>query len=173
MDALRKAAFFEELSNEIDKLTADSTLLWAADVEQWLLRTVFASSPEQESFVLAEATVFAAREDVDLLELYIRLVDEFPDEAREELLKAFAELNFFTPVGAYGIHPERGHVFLRECYKLDNDKDIAELVKDVLVDYEMVLEAMMASYPGLSAIWSGEMTFAETIEKELLRKHSK
>jgi hypothetical protein len=168
-----KKDFMDALLKELEKYTTDNILLGDEESGQWVLRTVLATSPEKTDYVMLEATIYAAREDVDLLEIFVRLGSDIESSATDELVKAFAELNYFSPVGTFGIHPEQGYAFLRECYILDREKDISALVKDAVLGYELVMEAVMASYPGLSEIWKGNLSFGETLEQELLNKHSK
>ena len=173
MEVARKTEYFQALSKELEKYTADTLLSGDEESGQWLQRAVFATSAELESFVMTEATMFAAREDVDLLEIFVKLFPEADCAAVDEVNNAFAELNYYSPVGSFGIHPVQGYGFLRECFVIDGAKELSAMIADAILNYELVLETVVASYPGLSAIWSGERTFDEVIEKGWIKKHSK
>ena len=45
-----------------------------------------------------------------------------------------------------------------------------ELVKETEIYYEMMLEGLQGVYEGLSKIWTGEISYEEAVEQELLRK---
>jgi hypothetical protein len=167
-----KTEFFEALSKKMETFTGDNILMKNEANGEWMLKTVFATSPERESFVVVQGIIYPAREDVLLLELYIKLTGEAKEEAMPELKKAMEELNSYLPVGALGISPSDRHVYLRDCFKLPADRTIEENVSDAVVDYELIMEVVVAAYPGLCQIWSGDMTFDQTVEKNLLKRYS-
>ncbi len=168
-----KTDFFKALAEKMETFTKDNILMKNENNGEWLMQTVFATSPDKTDFVLIQAAPYQAREDVLLLELYVKLLGTTAEENREELQKAVSELNSYLPVGCLGIYPEDGHLFLRECFRLDMDKSAEQAAADAVVCYELVMEVTMAAYPGLKAIWNGEMTFADAVEKDILKKHSR
>lgn len=168
-----KNEFFKVLAEKLEAFTKDSILMKNEDNGEWIIQTVFATSPEKTDFVLIQASPFQAREDILLLELYVKLLGEAKPEAAEELQKAISELNSYLPVGCVGLYPTDRHVFLRECFRLDTEKMEEQAAADAIVCYEMVMEVVMGAYPGLKAIWSGDMTWGEAAEKDILKKYSK
>lgn len=167
-----KTEFFEALLKKMETFTRDNILMKNEANGEWVLKTVFATSPERKSFVMVQGVTYPAREDVLLLELYIKLTGEAKAEALPELRKAMDELNSYLPVGALGIYPADHHVYLRDCFKLPVDRSIEENVGDAVAAYELIMEVVVAAYPGLSRIWSGEMTFDQTVEGNLLKRYS-
>ncbi len=168
-----KTDFFEALSRKMETFTNDNLLMRNEVNGEWVLKTVFATSMERETFVMVQGVVYPAREDVSLLELYVKLTEEAKEEAMPELKKALEELNSYLPVGTLGISPTDNHVYLRYCFKIPTDGTIEQSVSDAIVDYELIMEVVMAAYPGLSQIWSGAMTFEQTVENSLLKQYSK
>lgn len=167
-----KTEFFKALSDRMETFTKDNLLLKNEANGEWILKTMFATSAELKRFVLVQGVTYAAREDVLLLELYIKLTDEAKEEALPELSKAIEELNSYLPVGALGVSPADHHVYLRDCFKLLTNVPMDQSVSDAVIDYEMIMEVVVAAYPGLEKIWSGAMSFAETVEQDLLRNYS-
>ena len=168
-----KTEFFEALAKKMESFDAENTLFKNDQSGEWVMQTVLATSAEREDFVLVQAVPYQARPDVLLLEIYIRLLAEAQSSVLEELQKAISELNSYLPVGCLGIYPGGEHVFLRDTFRLDTEKTIEQVVEDTIVDYEMMMEVVMAAYPGLKGIWSGALSYQEAVEKDLLRKHSK
>lgn len=169
-----KTEFFGALAKEMEKFTNNNLLMKNDANGEWVLKTMFATSPEGEHYVLVQGVPYQAREDVLLLELYVKLTDEGKEEALPELKKAIEELNSYLPVGVLGVSPVDGHVYLRDCFRLDGaDRTMEQTVGGAIVDYELMMETVMALYPGLSQIWSGAMTFDQTVEQSFLKRYSK
>lgn len=168
-----KKQFFEALAKKMEQFTKDNMLVKNQANGEWVMKTVFATAPEREHFVVVQGLTYPAREDVLLLELYIKLTDEVKAEALPQLRLAIDELNTFLPVGLLGISPADGHMYLRDCFKLLTNAAMEEAVRDAVVNYELLMEVVVAAYPGLRQIWSGAMTFEETVAKHYLKCYSK
>lgn len=166
-----KKEFFEKLQEELEKVTEDN-LLAQNDNGVWYLKTMLAASEEEDDNVIVQAAVYQARKDVLLLELYVLLTPEIEPEAEAEVRVAMDELNAFMPIGALGISPRDRSIYLRDCFKLPTDVPMEETIRDAYVDYEMIMEEIIAAYPGLKRIWTGESTFAQVVEMGLLNKYS-
>lgn len=168
-----KTEFFKALAKKMESFNAENALLKSEENGEWVMQTFLATSTEKKDFVLLQAIPYQARPDVLLLELYIKLLEEVQPSVAGELQEAISELNFYLPVGCLGIYPGNGHVFFRETFRLDTKKALEQVVEDTIVYYEMMMEVVMAAYPGLKGIWSGTLSYREAVEKDLLRKHSK
>lgn len=166
-----KKDFFRCLSERLGKVTDDS-LLAQLPTGEWVLKTILTACTGSEDSVLVQAAAYQARADVLLMELYVQLADAYVPQTEGELWAAMDELNSFVPVGALGISPRDGSVYLRDCFKLLTDQSPETAAADAYVDYEMIMEEVMAAYPGLKLIWTGEKTFAQVVEMGLLRKYS-
>lgn len=167
-----KDAFFSALSERMQTYTQDNILMKNEVNGEWMLQTIFAANLEKTDFVMLQAIPYQAREDVLLLEIYIRLLGEVKPEAEEELFKAIQELNTFSPVGTFGIYPGGEHVFLRNCIHLDTEGTSLRAVDETVLEYEMMMEGVLAAYEGLTAVWNGTMTFRQAVEQELLKEYS-
>lgn len=168
-----KTEFFEALSRKIETFTDNSLLMKNEANGEWVLKTVFAATVERKNFVMVQGIIYQARADVCLLELYVKLTDEAREEAVPELRKAVEELNSYLPVGTLGIAPSDHQVYLRDCFKLPAGGTVEQSVSDAIVDYELIMEVVAAAYPGLCLIWSGTMTFEQTVKNRLLKQYSK
>ena len=166
-----KKELFQNLYERLMKVTADN-VLGQTPAGEYFLKTILAASAGSQDSVLIQAAPWQAREDVLLMELYVQLAEEVKPEAETQFREAIDELNSFLPIGALGISPRDGSVYLRDCFKLLTDRTPEEAAADAWVDYEMMMEEVGAAYPGLKAIWTGEKTFAQAVEAGLLKKYS-
>lgn len=166
-----KKEFFGCLGERLGRITEDNILAQNPGGE-WYLKTILAASAGVEDSVLVQAAAYQARKDVLLLELYVLLSRSYQPQAEAELRAAMDELNSFLPVGVVGISPRDGSVYLRDCFRLLTEESADRAAQDAYTDYEMVMEGVMAAYPGLKLIWTGEKTFAQVVELGLLKKYS-
>lgn len=167
-----KKEFFEKLRQKLETVTEDNLLARNAN-GTWYLKTMLAASADTDDGVIVQAAVYQARKDVLLLELYVLLTPEPESGAEAEIRIAMDELNAFLPIGALGISTRDGSIYLRDCFKLLTDVPMEKAIDDAYVDYEMIMEEVMAAYPGLKLIWTGEKTFAQVVEMGLLNQYSK
>lgn len=166
-----KKEFFRNLSEKLGKITDDNILAQNPGGE-WYLKTILAASAGSEDSVLIQAVTYQAREDVLLMELYVLLTPAFEAQAEAEVRTVIDELNSFVPIGAVGISPRDGSIYLRDCFRLPADGPADKAAEDAYTDYELIMEEVMAAYPGLKLIWTGEKTFAQVAEMGLLKKYS-
>lgn len=166
-----KKDFFKSLSERLGKITDDNLLAQSPEGE-WYLKTILAAYAGSEDSVLIQAVTYQARADVLLMELYVRLTPAFEAQAEAEVRAVIDELNSFVPIGALGISPRDGSLYLRDCFKLLTDEPADKAAEDAYMDYELIMEEVMAAYQGLKLIWTGEKTFAQVVELGLLKKYS-
>lgn len=166
-----KKEFFRNLSERLGKVT-DDNMLAQTPAGEWYLKTILAASAGSDDSVLVQAVTYQARDDVLLMELYVQLAPGFEVRAESEVRAVIDELNFFIPIGAAGISPKDGGIYLRDCFKLLADEPADKAAADAYTDYEMIMEEVMAAYEGLKLIWTGEKTFAQVVEMGLLKKYS-
>ena len=166
-----KKDFFEKLEERLEKITDDNILAQDPGGE-WYLKTILAASADLEESVLVQAVTYQARPDVLMMELYVQLSAMYHPEAELEVRTAMDELNSFLPIGALGISPRDGSIYLRDCFRLPAEESADKAAEDAYTDYELIMEEVMAAYPGLKLIWTGEKTFAQVVEMGLLRKYS-
>ncbi len=166
-----KTEFFKGLYEKLGKVTSDNVLDQTPNGE-WCVRTLLAAENGSDDSVIIQAVPFQARTDVLLMELYVLLTPEFNPQAETEMRTAIDEINSYMPVGALGINPKDRSIYLRDCFKLLADGPVDKAVDDAYVDYEMIMEVVLATHQGLKLIWTGEKTFAQVVEMGLLKKYS-
>lgn len=166
-----KTEFFKGLYEKLGTVT-DDNLLDQNPNGEWYLRTLLNAARGTQDSVIVQAALFQARPDVLLMELYVQLTTEFQPQAEAQVREAIDELNFYLPVGALGISKRDKSIYLRDCYKLPADGPVDKAVEEAFVDYELIMEGVMAAYPGLKLIWTGEKTLAQVVEMDLLRTYS-
>lgn len=162
--------YMEALEKRMGTYTEENVLEQEPNSKIWFLRTLFAVYPDQSANVIIQSMAFQLKPDVPQVEIVVNITNDAEDESMGELQKAIEELNYISPVGAFGLRRNTNRVYLRNCWVLDGKKTIEELVHDTEIYYEMMMEGVQGAYDGLSKIWTGEMTFEETVEKSLLRK---
>lgn len=162
--------YMEALSNKMGSYTEENVLEQDKSSELWYLRTLFAVYPDHSAHVVIQSMVFELKEDTPQVEIIINITNDAEDEHIEEVAKAIEELNYISPVGTFEIRRKTNRVYLRNCWTLDEKKPMDELVKETEIYYEMMLEGLQGVYEGLSKIWTGEISYEEAVEQELLRK---
>lgn len=166
-----KQEFFKALYEKLGTITDDNVLA-QNEAGEWYLKTLLAAAAGSEDSVMVQAASYQARPDVLLMELYVQLTSEFNLQAEQEVRAVMDELNSFLPIGALGISPKDKSIYLRDCFRIPADGTVEQAVEDAYVDYEMIMEEVMAAYPGLKLIWTGEKTFLQVVEMGLLKKYS-
>lgn len=162
--------YMKALEKKMGTYTEENQLEQDENSKLWYLRTLFAVYPDQSAHVVIQSMVFELKKDMPQVEIIVNITNDAEDEYFEELKKAVEELNYISPVGAFGIRNKTNRIYLRNCWPLDCKKSMEELVKDTETYYEMMMEGVQVSYEGLQRIWTGEINFEEAIERELLRK---
>lgn len=163
--------YMETLKKRMEKYTDTNQMVTNPENPDIIfLQNYFSVYQDHSIYVMMQAMVFELKPDVPQVEIIVTLTNDVKKESIEELQKAIEELNYVSPVGIFGIRRNRDCLYLRNCWILDSKKNMEELVKDTEIFYEMMLEGVQGAYRGLSKIWTGEMTFDETVEKNLLRK---
>lgn len=136
----------------------------------WYLRTFFAVYPDRSVNVLVQSVVFEIKEGVPMVEVVINLTNDVKEGTEAELEKALGELNYISPVGAFGMRRKTNRVYLRNCWPLDPDKPVQKLAEDIEVYYTMMMEAVQGGYKGLCRIWTGEMDYEQAVREKLLNR---
>lgn len=162
--------YMEALEKRMGTYTEENQLEQDKNSKLWYLRTLFAVYPDHSAHVVVQSMVFELKKDMPQVEIIVNITNDTEDESFEELQKAVEELNYISPVGTFGIRRKRNRIYLRNCWPLDCKKTMEELVKDTETYYEMMMEGVQGAYEGLHEIWTGNISFEEAIEQELLRK---
>lgn len=162
--------YMEALEAKMGSYTEENVLEQDKNSGLWYLRTLFAVYPDHSAHVVIQAMVFELRKDIPQVEIIINITNDAEEEHFEELSKAIENLNYISPVGIFGIRRKTNRVYLRNCWTLEKEKTIEELVKDTEIYYEMMIEGVQGVYKGLSKIWTGEISYEEAVKQGLLRK---
>lgn len=170
MEAQLARQIMQELEQRMQKYTKENVLQQDEASGLWYLRTFFAVYPDYSVNVLVQSLVFEIKEKVPLVEIVINLTNDVKEETQAELWKALNELNYISPVGAFGMRTKTNRVYLRNCWPLDPDKPADRLAEEIEVYYTMMMEAVAGGYRGLEKIWTGEMEYEQAVKEHLLNR---
>lgn len=162
--------YMEALEKKMGTYTEQNLLQQDPNSELWFLRTAFAVYPDQSVNVIIQSMLFELKPGIPQLEIVVNITNDVEEENMEELQKAIDELNYISPVGTFGMRRRTNRLYLRNCWAIDEEKTIEQLIEEAESYYEMMMEGVQAVYKGLSNIWTGEMNYEETVEKDLLRR---
>lgn len=130
----------------------------------------FSVYPDYGVNVLAQSFVIELKKGMPQIEITIILTNDVKEGTQAELEKAASELNYISPAGTFGLRRELNRFYLRNCWPLDEKKQLQELVETVVIYYEMMMEAVQGGYFGLSKIWNGEMDYEQAVWEQLLNR---
>lgn len=162
--------YMEALEKRMGTYAEENVLKQDENSGLWYLRTLFAVYPDQSAHVIIQALVFELKQDVPQVEVIVNITNDVEDGSLKELSKAVEELNYISPVGAFGIRKKENRLYLRNCWPLDSKKTMEELVKETEIYYEMMIEGVQGAYSGLSKVWSGEITYEEAVQQNMLNR---
>lgn len=162
--------FMKELKKRMQTYTEENLLQQDEASGMWYLQTFFSVYPDHSVNVMIQSMVFELRENVPQIEVVVNLTNDVKPGAGTEVMKAVNELNYLSPVGAFGMREKTGRLFLRNCWPLDPQKPFQELAKDTETYYGMMMEAVQGGYEGLSKIWNGEMDYEQAVKEGLLNR---
>lgn len=162
--------YMEALEAKMETYTEENILEQDEASKLWYLRTLFAVYEDQSAHVMVQAMVIELKKGTPQVEIIVNMFNEAEEACYDELEKAIGELNYLSPGGAFGIRKKENRVYLRNCWTLDKDKTMDKLVEDTVIYYEIMLEVARAAYTGLKKIWTGEITYEEAVEQDLLRR---
>ncbi len=163
-------AFMTKLYEELEDYTLDGELCEDANTQLWYVKSVFPLSTDGKYSVMAQGLAFPLTDDAVSLEIIFDITNDVKPECMDEMKKTVNELNYISPAGAFGVRERLGKLYMRNCWVIDSKKEIEEQVKDAVFAYDAQVRCLQGGYIGLKKVWTGELTFEEAVEQELLRK---
>lgn len=160
----------QQLEQRMQAYTKENVLRQDEASGLWYLRTFFAVYPDYSVNVLVQSMVFEIREGLPMAEVVVNLTNDVKEGTEEELEKALGELNYISPVGAFGLRKKTNRVYLRNCWPLDPNKPVHKLAEEIELYYTIMMEAVQGGYAGLCKIWTGEIDYEQAVREKLLNR---
>jgi len=163
MDAIRDGLFsrleqiFAELKLEFKKEEHED----APQIGRSLV--VLVPIPETDGqHALMEITFAQLGEQINFLQIYSTLAMQC-SQSKDALLQAINDVNFYCPVGYFGIFDEQGHLYHKYTLVFDDEEDDEEkMADDALVAFHAIMMLFEHQAPVLEKLAFG-MIDPETI----------
>lgn len=162
--------FMQALERKVKTRSDDTILQKDPKNGLWFLRSFFTVFPKYDINILMQTMLFEAREDIPQVEIYYMITNDVEEGTEEELEKAVLELNYISPIGAFGLRRNTNQLYLRDCLSFIEETDIDKLVRQVDTYYGMMLEGLQGGYEGLMKIWTGEIRYEQAVREGLLNR---
>ena len=162
--------FMQALEKDAKTYAQETVLQQDEKTGLWFLRAFLPVFEEYDINVHMQTMLFELTPDVPQVEIIFVLTNEIDVSAEAELIKAVGELNYISPVGAFGIRRSTRSLYMRDCFPLIGEDDIDTLVKKLGTYYKLMTECLKGGYVGLRKIWTGEMTYEQTVSEGLLNR---
>lgn len=160
----------EALKKKFGEITGENILQQDPASKLWYLRSVFSVYPDHSANVMIQSIVFEIKPGVQQIEVIVNITNDVEPSAEEEVIRAVNELNYFSPVGAFGLRQGTNRLYLRNCWIVDEKEPLDMTVEKVVLYYTMMMEAVQGGYEGLQKVWTGELTFDQAVEEGFLNR---
>lgn len=137
MTKLEIERFMKELEKKMGAYTQENLLQYDKASQLWYLRTFFSVYPDYGVNVLAQSFVIELKKGMPQIEITIILTNDVKEGTQAELEKAASELKYISPAGTFGLRRELNRFYLRNCWPLDEKKQLQELVETVVIYYDI------------------------------------
>ena len=154
---------FELVEKEIRETGMDTASLPGTGGSQVgnTLRVLLPLTDEAHPAIL-DIMAATLNEGTDIIQFYATLTLEV-GSGREELEKALPGLNFFCPVGSFGIF-RRAQLYYKYSMLLRESQSAEQLCADVLDTLAAFYQVLDERYPLAMRLARGEVTFAQAIQ---------
>ena len=105
-------------------------------------------------------------EGMNFLQLYSTVVMEC-NQSLDVLLQAVNEVNFYCPIGSFGVFREQGQMYHKHCIILDDGADAESIADDTLTAFHAVLLILAYRAPLLSKLALGEIDLETAAQQGL------
>lgn len=159
-----KEKFWKSVEAELRKIT-DEVLLQNPKEETYLLQSLFTTLQGGKGVALFEAQMYDYGVQGNVLEIVVTPQEyKVEEHAIAELEKAASRINFFTPLGAFGVHVPTKQLFLRYVMPLEETGKQEELVEDIRKIYGILGSVFGNVYEAMEAISTGKSTYEKEAE---------
>ncbi len=162
--------FMKALEGDVKTYAQETMLQQDEKTGLWFLRAFLPVFEEYDINVHMQTMLFELAPDIPQVEIILVLTNEIEASAESELSKAVSELNYISPVGAFGIRRNTRSLYMRDCLPLISEGDTEAAVKKLGTYYKLMTECLKGGYVGLRKIWTGEMTYEQTVSEGLLNR---
>lgn len=162
-----KKDFFEALEEYCGKLTSENALE-KKNNGNYVLRNMFTTLQEGKGPVLYEAQLFQTQNELVQLEINVILDIDLKEDMISEFEMVTNQTNYYTPLGAFGIHYPSKRLYLRYVAVIDENRSIEDSVNEIGTIYKMLGGVVGNVYVGFERLNAGELTFEEAVAQNIL-----
>lgn len=159
-----KEKFWKSLEADLRKLT-DEVRLQNPKEETYLLQSLFTTLQGGKGVALFEAQMYDYGAQGEVLEIVVTPQEyKVEESAMAELEKAVSCVNFFTPLGAFGVHVPSKQLFLRYVMPVEETMEQEKLVESIRKVYGILGSVFGNVYEAMEAISAGKSTYEKETE---------
>lgn len=156
--------FWKSLEQDLRTIT-EEVVLENPKEDCYLLSSMFTTVKGGKGVALFEAQMYDYGVQGNVLEIVVTPREySVKESAMPELEKAVARINYFTPLGAFGVHAPTKQLFLRYVVPLDETEEVGKSVKNVRKTYEILGGVFGNVYSALKAVGTGESSYDKEVE---------
>lgn len=163
----RKHEIMKELETCMHRITENIALEQRGNSE--VLRGLFTTTRDGGGISLFE-TEIDEMPPGSQAEIYVSPQMTIRDECVEEMEQAFHNLNYYMPLGAFGIQYSTKMIFLRYTLLLDEAWDNGYIVGKISELYEYLAVVLGNQYAALERIADGRSTYEQEVAEGQLVK---
>lgn len=164
-----KRKFMEQLEQQFRTITEEITLGKTEDGND-VLRALFSTLEGGKGVALFESQLFHFREDALHLEITVTPQFNIAQEQLQQIQEAVTQLNYYAPMGAFGIYYPSRQLFLRYVAMLDITRDMDVLVGEIRKIYEILGGVLGHVYEALERVCMGNSTYDQEVKEGNLLK---
>lgn len=154
--------FWNTLEKHFREITEEVALEKRQD-DSYILRCLFTTVKGGTGIALFESRFFQLWDDVLQMEIMVTPQFNIKEEQQRELENIIMNINYYTPVGAFGIHYPTNQLFFRYVVLVDDTDGLEKLTNRIGNIYEMLGKVLGNVYGALERVSKGESTYEQEI----------
>ncbi len=117
--------------------------------------------------VMLEISLAKLNDDIDFLQFYSTLIMEI-GTGYEQLEQACSVMNFYCPVGAFGVFAQNRQFYHKYSLLMDAQADMERLHADAMTALEAIYDVLSVHFQVAVKLSEGQITLEQALEQGLL-----
>jgi len=159
MDSVRDEVF-ARLENDFTAFGLEFSIIGAGDPAQGggILTALVPVAGTDGQQALMEIAIAELGEAMNFLQIYSTVVMECSQDM-DTLLLAINDVNFYCPVGSFGMFREKGQLYHKYCMPFDDEEEAEAVADGALLAFHAILLVFALRAPALASLALGEVDF--------------
>lgn len=167
MNEQKMRDFFEALRKKSAEITEEVILEVDGDGD-YTLRAGFTTVKDGGGVCLYETQVYEAWENEPQVEIIVTAQFEIDPDCMEDFEEAIMNINFYTPMGYFGVYYPEDRLYFRYTGFLNTAEDADEMAASVYHLFELIAMVVGNVHDSLERIATGASTYDAEVEKGML-----